>query len=52
VTPTGAGPPGVEGDHRRYREGVLEIPVVALDPDLPLPVYARPDDAGLDLVAD
>jgi dUTP pyrophosphatase len=30
---------------------VLEIPVVALDPDLPLPVYARPDDAGLDLVA-
>jgi dUTP pyrophosphatase len=30
---------------------VLEIPVVALDPDLPLPAYARPDDAGLDLVA-
>jgi dUTP pyrophosphatase len=30
---------------------VLEIPVVALDPDLPLPTYARPDDAGLDLVA-
>lgn len=30
---------------------VLEIPVVALDPDLPLPAYARPDDAGLDLMA-
>ena len=30
---------------------VLEIPVVALDPDLPLPSYARPDDAGLDLMA-
>jgi dUTP pyrophosphatase len=30
---------------------VLEIPVVALDPDLPLPAYARPDDAGLDLLA-
>jgi len=30
---------------------VLEIPVVALDPDLPLPTYARPDDAGLDLMA-
>lgn len=30
---------------------MLEIPVVALDPDLPLPTYARPDDAGLDLMA-
>jgi dUTP pyrophosphatase len=30
---------------------VLDIPVVALDPDLPLPAYARPDDAGLDLMA-
>jgi dUTP pyrophosphatase len=30
---------------------VLEIPVVALDPDLPLPTYARPDDAGVDLMA-
>lgn len=25
--------------------------MVALDPDLPLPSYARPDDAGLDLTA-
>jgi dUTP pyrophosphatase len=30
---------------------VLDIPVVALDPDLPLPVYARPGDAGADLLA-
>jgi len=30
---------------------VLEIPVVRLDPDLPLPAYARPGDAGLDLHA-
>jgi dUTP pyrophosphatase len=30
---------------------VLRLPVVQLDPDLPLPTYARPGDAGLDLVA-
>jgi dUTP pyrophosphatase len=30
---------------------VLEVPVVRLDPDLPLPAYARPGDAGADLVA-
>lgn len=30
---------------------VLEVPVVRLDPDLPLPAYARPGDAGLDLLA-
>lgn len=29
----------------------LEVPVVRLDPDLPLPAYARPGDAGLDLYA-
>ena len=29
----------------------LEVPVVRLDPDLPLPTYARPGDAGLDLFA-
>ena len=28
-----------------------EIPVVRLDPNLPLPSYARPGDAGLDLTA-
>jgi dUTP pyrophosphatase len=30
---------------------VLEIPVVRLDPDLPLPSYAKAGDAGADLVA-
>ena len=30
---------------------MLQIPVVRLDPDLPLPAYARPGDAGADLVA-
>jgi dUTP pyrophosphatase len=29
----------------------LVVPVVRLDPDLPLPSYAREGDAGLDLVA-
>jgi dUTP pyrophosphatase len=30
---------------------VPEVPVVRLDPDLPLPSYARPGDAGADLTA-
>jgi dUTP pyrophosphatase len=30
---------------------VLDVPVLRLDPDLPLPAYARPGDAGADLVA-
>ena len=30
---------------------MLEVPVVRLDPDLPLPGYARAGDAGLDLLA-
>ena len=30
---------------------MLDVPVVRLDPDLPLPSYARPLDAGADLVA-
>jgi dUTP pyrophosphatase len=30
---------------------VLEVPLVVLDPDLPLPTYAHPGDAGADLVA-
>jgi dUTP pyrophosphatase len=29
----------------------LTLPVVRLDPDLPVPAYARAGDAGLDLVA-
>jgi dUTP pyrophosphatase len=30
---------------------VLTVPVIRLDPDLPLPGYARPGDAGADLLA-
>jgi dUTP pyrophosphatase len=30
---------------------VLDVPVTRLDPDLPLPSYARAGDAGADLVA-
>ncbi len=30
---------------------MLSVPVVRLDPDLPLPAYAHSGDAGLDLVA-
>jgi dUTP pyrophosphatase len=30
---------------------VLRVPIVRLDPDLPLPAYAKPGDAGLDLRA-
>ncbi len=30
---------------------VLPVPIVRLDPDLPLPAYAHPGDAGLDLRA-
>ncbi len=30
---------------------MIEVPVLRLDPDLPLPAYARPGDAGADLVA-
>jgi len=30
---------------------VIDLAVIRLDPDLPLPSYARPGDAGADLVA-
>ena len=30
---------------------MLPVPLVRLDPDLPLPGYAKPGDAGIDLVA-
>lgn len=30
---------------------MLDVPVLVLDPKLPLPTYAKPGDAGLDLVA-
>jgi dUTP pyrophosphatase len=32
-------------------DAVLEVPILRLDPDLPLPSYARVGDAGADLVA-
>lgn len=30
---------------------MVDVPVIRLDPDLPLPTYARPGDGGADLVA-
>ena len=30
---------------------MLEVPVVRLDADLPLPAFAKPGDAGVDLIA-
>ena len=30
---------------------MLEVPLVRLDPDLPMPSYAHPGDAGADLLA-
>ncbi len=30
---------------------MLDLPVIRLDPDLPLPAYAREGDAGIDLLA-
>jgi len=30
---------------------VLDVPVLRLDPELPLPAYARPGDAGIDLMS-
>jgi dUTP pyrophosphatase len=41
----------VPGDNGRVPSVSLTVPVVLLDPDLPLPAYARPGDAGADLVA-
>jgi len=35
----------------RYPPCVLHVPVRRLDPDLPLPAYAKPGDAGVDLRA-
>lgn len=34
-----------------YAAGVLDIPIVQLDKDLPLPGYAKTGDAGVDLLA-
>jgi len=46
-TGTGGPPAEVAGVGGRY----LEVEVVQLDPDLPLPTYARAGDAGADLRA-
>lgn len=45
----GAGP--ASGVGRTQVEAVISVPVVRLDPDLPLPGYAHPGDAGMDLYA-
>jgi dUTP pyrophosphatase len=47
---------GVSGSARVRRHdvessAVLEIPILRLDPDLPMPAYATEGDAGADLVA-
>lgn len=34
-----------------HKGDVVDVPVRRLDPDLPLPAYAHPGDAGADLVA-
>ncbi|MGH9278319.1 MAG: dUTP diphosphatase [Acidimicrobiales bacterium] len=34
-----------------YAPVVVDVPILRLDPDLPLPAYARPGDAGADLCA-
>jgi dUTP pyrophosphatase len=39
------------GGRAGHNEAVLRVPIVRLDPDLPVPAYARPGDAGADLVA-
>ena len=43
--------PIVPGAGAGYLGGVLEVPLVRLDPELPVPTYARPGDAGADLYA-
>ena len=35
----------------RHADGGVEVPLRRLDPELPLPTYARAGDAGADLVA-
>ena len=34
-----------------YSSPVIKLPIKRLDPDLPLPKYAKPGDAGCDLLA-
>ena len=54
MTPEPAGGTGVESGtpgHRDGQRGPVAIPVVRIDPDLPLPGYSHPGDAGADLVS-
>jgi dUTP pyrophosphatase len=44
-------PPALQAPALATMAGVLRIPVIRLDADLPLPAYARAGDAGADLVA-
>ncbi len=41
----------VEGGEGVNGRGTISVPVIRIDPDLPLPGYAHPGDAGADLVA-
>jgi dUTP pyrophosphatase len=43
--------PGETLIDNRYRRAVLAVPIHQIDPELPLPSYARPGDAGADLFA-
>ena len=43
--------PGVTGTTTASFLGVVAVPLHQLDPDLPVPGYARPGDAGADLYA-
>jgi dUTP pyrophosphatase len=43
--------PALQRSGDSYTPPVIDLLVCALDPDLPLPRYAREHDAGLDLVA-
>jgi dUTP pyrophosphatase len=48
----GLGRAGLGGEvGRRLCGAMVDIPIVRLDPDLPLPAYTHPGDAGLDLRA-
>ena len=49
AAPTGAAPEAATGGHRHAH--VVSLPVRRLDGGLPLPAYAHPGDAGLDLRA-
>lgn len=43
--------PNVAPDHPPILGAVPRIPLVSIDPDLPVPAYAKPGDAGMDLRA-